>query len=110
VLNGNVIEYVLGGSPASMSEDITKGDMVLKVDDNAISDPTVLKEVLVNGTPGSSVTLTISMKSVSESTSIKRVVLTRIASDALSDRTHMYELFAKLKVHPDSDARLFDTV
>jgi C-terminal processing protease CtpA/Prc len=100
VLDGNVIAYVLDGSPASMSQDFRKGDLILKVDDTTVSDPIVLKDMLVNGAPGSSISLTIRAKNEASSSSpaIKRIVLTRIASNALADRTHMYELLATLKV------------
>ena len=99
-LNGNVIEYVLDGSPASMSKEFSKGDLILKVDGTTISDPTILEDMLANGKPGSSVSLTIRAKNAPSSTpSIKHIVLPRIASSTLADRTHMYELLTTMKVH-----------
>ena len=92
VLDGNAVEYVLGGSPASLSQDIRKGDRILKVDDTTISDSTLLKDMLVNGTPGSSVSLTIETKNEASPSTKHVVLLTRIASNALANRTHMYDI------------------
>jgi hypothetical protein len=120
-LNGvEVIQTIIGG-PAYTSRQIGKGDILLSVDGEPVTDQTVGNKLVGTDRPGDPVVVkvgkggkTVSIYHYASSNSLSNgftrqdtvveVSLIRMASSDIKEREKLFEMFEKMKVYmiPDS--------
>ena len=83
------------GGPAYNCQQLSKGDILLKVDDEPVHLDSFHDKLVGCDVPGSSVKLTVFSPSKNEE---KEVTLTRMATTTIADNVRMFELFTSLKV------------
>ena len=95
MFSGIVVDDVLVGGPAWHNGLLHKGDVVLKINDIAVSDKReVQRLVSQSDQPGSSVVITV--KKLDGST--RNVRVSRVTKDVMAVRSTMFELFGQMKV------------
>ncbi len=96
MVDGLTIDNIVIGGPAHNSGELNRGDRIVAVDFQSVTEDTLPDLLIGEDVPLSTVTLTV-LKS--GSTSVTRdVVLNRMAIESIADRCRMFELFASLKV------------
>jgi len=103
MLSGCKVESCLIGAPAWNSEQMSTGDVIEEVDDQAVDDTTVQMALKGSDEPGSMVKLRIRRKKNAESV---LVMLQRMASVVVADKRRLFELFTGIK---DTALRRGDT-
>lgn len=94
-LVGLTIDHVMIGGPAYNCQHLSKGDILLKVDDEPVDVDTVRDKLIGCDVPGSRVKITAFSPTQNEE---KEVVMTRMATTMISNNVLMLELFTSLKV------------
>lgn len=94
--------------PAYNCQRLSRGDVLLKVDDEPVDLYDFHERLIGCDVPGSMVKLTVLTPTTDEE---KEVMLTRMATSAIADNARMFELFTSLKVihaslFPSNDSTL----
>ena len=92
---GLTIDHVVIGGPAYNCQRLSKGDILLKVDDEPVDVDTFRDKLIGCDVPGSWVKITAFSPTQNEE---KEVVLTRMATTMIANNLRMVELFTSLKV------------
>ena len=93
MLSGVKVESCLIGAPAWNSEQMDQGDVILKVDDVAVTDATVQQCLKGCDEPGSPVKLDIKRKKGGTVV----ITLHRMASAVVADKRRLFEVFTSIK-------------
>ena len=96
MVDGLVIDNMVIGGPAHNNGHLDRGDRIIAVDSQPVSEETLPELLIGDDIPSSTVTLTV-IKAGSASVQ-QDVVLTRMAVDSIADRCRMFDLFASMKV------------
>ena len=104
MLVGSKIDNMVIGGPAYNSQKLSKGDVLLKVDDLKVDDERLHEMLIGQDIPGSSVKLTVRD---AVSGQLKEATLMRMATSAIADHVRIFEVFAALKEQPFYDSDRF---
>ena len=91
---GTTIDNMVVGGPAYNSQQLSKGDVLLAVDDVDVDGDNMHDLLIGNDVPGSTVKLTVSSAG---SGLIKQVMLVRMPTTAIADLVRMFQVFTALK-------------
>jgi C-terminal processing protease CtpA/Prc len=101
LLNGTTVVDMVMGSPASVSRQISKGDIILEVDNKEVNPENVIQGLCGQDIPGTEILLKIATpawRSVSQETETKHVTLVRKSQKIVDNRRQLFELLGSLKV------------
>ena len=92
MFHGNIIESMVVGGPAFNCQELDRGDELLRVDGQPVTEQSRHRLLVGSDLPGSQVTLTV--RKVSGV--IKDVVLSRMKSEQIADKRRIFELFTTI--------------
>lgn len=91
---GLTIEDMVVGGPAFNSQELERGDTLLAVDGQVVSEATIAEAILGSDVPGTAVRLTVARGAHGKR---RDVILTRMSTRSIADNVRMFELFTSLK-------------
>lgn len=94
--DGLTVDDMAIGGPAYNCKELSKGDVIVSVDDDRVNADNCHEKIIGNDVPGSIVRLTVRCAA---SKQIKNVTLTRMSSTSMLDNVRMFEIFTLLKDH-----------
>jgi hypothetical protein len=92
MFHGNIIESMVVGGPAFNCQELDRGDELLRVDGQPVTEQNRHRLLIGSDLPGSQVTLTV--RKASGAT--KDVVLSRMKSEQIADKRRIFELFTTI--------------
>ena len=92
MFHGNIIESMVVGGPAFNCQELDRGDELLRVDGQPVTDQNRHMLLIGSDLPGSQVTLTV----LKASGATKDVVLSRMKSEQIADKRRIFELFTTI--------------
>ena len=94
MLTGCQVDNLLIGGPACNSGQLEKGDLVVSIDGNEVTDENIHGLLVGEDKPGSTVMIAVQKARTGQ---VHMVKLERIASAEIADRRRLFELFTALK-------------
>lgn len=94
--HGLTIDGMAVGGPAYNCQELSQGDMIVRVDNDLVDADNCHEKLIGNDVPGSIVRLSVRCAA---SKQIKNVTLTRMSSTSMLDNVRMFEIFTLLKDH-----------
>jgi C-terminal processing protease CtpA/Prc len=88
------VDSLLAGAPASVSKKILKGDKILEVDSQPVTNSNIVDLLVGADVPGTIVNIKISRGGAADPI---EVPLKRASSAELADKKRLFELFTKIK-------------
>ena len=92
MFHGNVIESMVVGGPAFNCQQLDRGDELLQVDGQPVTEANRHRLLIGKDLPGSQVTLTV--RKASGAT--KDVIISRMKSEQIADKRRIFELFTTI--------------
>ena len=89
-----MVDSLLAGAPASLSKKILKGDKILEVDSQPVTNSNIVELLIGADVPGSIVNIKVSRDGAADPI---EVPLKRVSTAELADKKRLFELFTKIK-------------